>query len=441
MWWGYSPALDIQFEISKHGTKYPDEYFDVLIVGAGDARHILKTLASSYLYRDCIILYNVIESTLEQIARSTLLLSTCLEADLGLQEATRYYLEIFGNTLIRPATAKYLIRCCNKLADIPTNTINCPWLSLEQLRHKDKDRLEAIFKFWERATCENIPITEYWDQRVRKSLKSRYDYRDGVYDWDYHMILKSRDISNLTLQEYRFWRNNGIAFTWLEGEPVRSNPTLLNNIIQYGPGFIHYTYLGDIVNGPFFSWNLQETEDIHAKKHRATDIAEREIIRSIYAIRTREPISEDLIASHRDSSILNGTLITEMPNKGMEHETWPTKKQKCEGNRTSWIDVKNHKIIFHPMSSLETFKHKAEYINKFDFIWVAYNMMKQLPNLVPLLKEGQIILVELPKYLVNFRDDNLQTFMMELKTIAHCNGLREISDINIKEHYIARFCK
>lgn len=98
------------------------------------------------------------------------------------------------------------------------------------------------------------------------------------------MVLKSRGISNLTVREYRyvhclgnaltihkslvysearFWRNNGVAFTWLEGEPVRSNPTLLSNIIQHGPGFIHYAYLGDIANGPFFTWVLEEAKDDH----------------------------------------------------------------------------------------------------------------------------------------------------------------------------------
>jgi len=32
----------------------------------------------------------------------------------------------------------------------------------------------------------------------------RYDYREGVFDWDYHMILKPRCITNLTIQEYRY---------------------------------------------------------------------------------------------------------------------------------------------------------------------------------------------------------------------------------------------
>lgn len=59
----------------------------------------------------------------------------------------------------------------------------------------------------------------------------------------------------------RFWRNNGIAFSWLEGEPIRSNPTLLNNIMQYYSEYVHYTYSGDIINGPFFCWILQEEKD------------------------------------------------------------------------------------------------------------------------------------------------------------------------------------
>ncbi|XP_026671842.1 dynein assembly factor 3, axonemal isoform X2 [Ceratina calcarata] len=415
MWWGYSPALDIQFEINKYEVNSSDESLDVLLVGAGDARHVLKTIASSYLHRDRIILYNIIEPTLEQVARSIVLLNICLEPDLGLQEATRYYLEIFGNTLVRPATGKYLIRCINQLVDIPTNTIDCPWLNLEHLKRRDKDRLEAIFKFWERATRENIPIVDYWDKRIRRSLKTRYDYREGVFDWDYHMILKSRNVSNLTLQEYRFWRNSGIAFTWLEGEPIRSNPTLLNNIIQYGPGFLHYAYLGDITNGPFFSWTLGDTKD---NKWRATDVAEREIMRSIHEIRTREPICEDLIASHRDSSLLNGTLVIESPGTEMEQESWKTKGNRHRKHKASWTDIENHKIIFHPVAFLEVFKRKSEYDSKFEFIWVAYNMTEQIPNFVSSLKKGGIMLVELPKNLIELRDESLQNFVKELESMV-----------------------
>lgn len=98
-------------------------------------------------------------------------------------------------------------------------------------------------------------------------------------------------------------------------------------------------------------------------------------------------------------------------------------------------------IIFHPVTFLQTSKHKIEYINRFDFIWIAHNMVKQLPNLVPLLKKKGIMLVELQKYLVELRNEHLQNFVNELKSMAQQNGLHEINDINAKEHYVAKFCK
>lgn len=83
MWWGYSQPLDLQAEVTQ-GENHVLSNLEVLIVGSGDARHILKTLASSYTHPDQTITYHVIEPTLEQVARSILLLSICLEKDLGM---------------------------------------------------------------------------------------------------------------------------------------------------------------------------------------------------------------------------------------------------------------------------------------------------------------------------------------------------------------------
>lgn len=59
-----------------------------------------------------------------------------------------------------------------------------------------------FLRFWTRATCEGVPIVNYWDNRIRKSLKMRYDCRESVFDWDYYMVLKPKS-TNLTIQEYR----------------------------------------------------------------------------------------------------------------------------------------------------------------------------------------------------------------------------------------------
>ncbi|XP_029161923.1 dynein assembly factor 3, axonemal [Nylanderia fulva] len=438
MWWGYSHPLDLQTEVTKREDQTSDN-LEVLIVGAGDARHIMRTLASSYLHPDRNITYHVIEPTLEQVARSILLMSICLEKNLGLQEATRYYLEILGNTLLRPATAKYLAKCTKQLIDIPSQTVDCPWLSLEKFKHKDRDNLECIFKFWTRATCEGVPIINYWDHRIRKSLKTRYDCKEGVFEWDYYMVLKSRCINNLTIQEYKFWRNNGVAFTWLEGEPARSNSTLINNIIQYGSGFVHYAYLGDIVNGPYFTWAaIEKKED---KKFRATDIAEREIMRAIHEIKAREPLCEDYVGAHRDASILNGVIINEMPDIEIENESWTNIGDKSNKEKISWVEIPNHKIIFHPVTSLEFYKSKSEYVNRFHLIWVAHNMTKQLENLIPLASTGALIIVESRKYIADLRKEDLKNFTEELKELAQKNGLRLLHDFDSNEHVFARFCK
>lgn len=81
MWWGYSPPIDLRVEIKEKEDDLKP--LEVLIVGCGDARHIVKTLASGYKHQKRSILFHVIEPTLEQVARSILLLSTCLQEQLG----------------------------------------------------------------------------------------------------------------------------------------------------------------------------------------------------------------------------------------------------------------------------------------------------------------------------------------------------------------------
>lgn len=234
----------------------------------------------------------------------------------------------------------------------------------------------------------------------------------------------------------QIWRNNGIAFTWLEGEPIRSNPTLLSNVIKHGQGFLHYAYQGDIVNGPFFVWDSKELKD-NQKKYRATDISEMEVLRAIYEIRTKEPLCDEFVGAHRDSTILNGIIVTEMPENEMERETWNTAKRK---EQICWTDVENHKVIFHPMTSLDSMKSKAEFLQKFDAIWVANNATKQIPNLSPLLKHHAPMLIESCKYLVEFREEALQSFVDNLKTIAHANGLQETFDLSMNDS-VFRFHK
>ncbi|XP_020708141.2 dynein axonemal assembly factor 3 [Athalia rosae] len=440
MWWGYSQPLDLRKELKEIKDTDFSIPIEILIIGSGDARHIVKTLASSYKHMRRPINFHVMEPFLEQVARSILLLSTTLEMGLGIQEATRYYLELMGNTLLRPATAKYLVQRAQSLIDIPTQGIICPWLNLEKLKYKERDNLESIFKFWERAAREGIPIREYWDRRIRKALGERYDYREGVFDWDFHMVLKSREKMNLLLHEYRFWRSNGVAFTWLEGEPARCNPTLINNIVNYGKGFLHYAYMGDINTGPYFTWSLESEKK--TEKLRATDIAEREVMRAIHEIRTKEPMCDEAAAAHRDPSLLNAIIVTEIPDIEIEQEKWSADDfVKHRREQINWIDVPDFQVIFHPISNLDKYKEKKEFLGKYDLVWIAHNMTKQLPHVVPLMKLGTKVIIESRKFMVDLRKEDLARFTEELVKEAKDNGLEELIKFDSEKDNIARFVK
>lgn len=124
----------------------------------------------------------------------------------------------------------------------------------------------------------------------------RYDSKEGVYDWDYHMKLKDKpEGSRINSREYRKWRDTGVAFTWLETEVSEINPTLTCGIFRHGDKILHYGYLGDIINGPYMTFGLhcedkemlKTANGIYVK--RATDITERNLLRLFWEIQNNKP--------------------------------------------------------------------------------------------------------------------------------------------------------
>lgn len=71
-------------------------------------------------------------------------------------------------------------------------------------------------------------------------------------------------------------------------------------------------------------------------------------MRVIHEIKMKEPLCDDYVGAHRDSSILNGTIVTEMPDNQMEYESWTNtlKKSKLNKEKISWVDIPNQKVRF-----------------------------------------------------------------------------------------------
>lgn len=194
MLWGYGPAVDILGEISDVKSVMSKNEINILIIGASDARHILQTIAKYYTHPRKKVNFYVVDVMLDMVARQILLLLTALEPpdELGLFEKTRLWMELYGNTLLRPNTSKYLVKKAYQLVNMITNEAylksRLPLVSVEMLKYKERDNLETIFQFWAKNRFENV--LKLWDGRIRQSLGTRYDSREGVFDWDYYMRLK-----------------------------------------------------------------------------------------------------------------------------------------------------------------------------------------------------------------------------------------------------------
>ncbi|XP_023241381.1 dynein assembly factor 3, axonemal-like [Centruroides sculpturatus] len=197
-WWGFSPALDFQeiYEIQKLNK----DTLNILIVGAGDPRHVLKSISQCHQHKKKNLQFFIIDNCIEIYARYMILLKLAMESTtkISLQERTELFLEIFGNSLIRRSTFNYIINTADHFVRLVTDFSELekemPFINLNALKYKEIDGLEAVFKLWRNPKPEAFNIANCWDFRLRQYLGTRYDSKQGVFDWDFNMQLKDRRV-------------------------------------------------------------------------------------------------------------------------------------------------------------------------------------------------------------------------------------------------------
>jgi len=262
-WWGFSPSMDF----SQYKTN--EKELNILLVGSSDIRHILHTVSKLKVER---VNFWVYESDCVVIARQMLLLLIIAEpaAAYGLNIKTSLYLDIFGNTLLRASTAKYLKQKSRVLSEMITDLDyakrRAKFINLEKLKFKDRDRLDEQFEFWRRET-EPFHIREQWDIRLRRYLGARYDAMTGAFDWDLSMQLYERKATMITKTEYYRFRTDGIAFSPFEEENHQTpNKSLSSSKVmkdKSGDKNAYRGYWGDIAVGGFICHGIEtENQDL-----------------------------------------------------------------------------------------------------------------------------------------------------------------------------------
>jgi dynein assembly factor 3 len=428
MFWGLTPALDLLERYLDHNDALPDE-LDILLVGGADCRHVLQTLARRYRHAPVKLNFFVVEASVETVARQLLLLNVALQHSsvLGLVPKTKIFMELYGNTLVRPSVAKFLTSAASLLVEAVTDRDRLadamPFVSLD-LKHKERDQLENVLKFW--CGRDEFNICHCWDARLRKSLGTRYDSKVGVFDWDLHMRLHPIGGSQVCDQEYRNFRLTGVAFAWLESEVSKPNRSMVCVVVPDGDKFLHCGYLGDVQTGPFVSYGLQCEDGRYLeasggqKLHRATDVTERNLRQIFHEIQFGEEYHHESTSDVKLGPVVMRTGEKRVVDVGAVRGA-TGKKNKC-------IDLENVRVKFVSVTLLQLMKHKSEYRDFFNLIYFGCFYVKHLSKelIDHVAAKNSLILVENQKFVVTHRDKQLREFGDEIKRALDGASVKEI---------------
>uniref|UniRef100_A0A8C5KI89 Dynein axonemal assembly factor 3 n=1 Tax=Jaculus jaculus TaxID=51337 RepID=A0A8C5KI89_JACJA len=424
-WWGLSPALDLQAESppvdsdSQGDTTHKTPELNVLLLGSVDGRHLLRTLARAELWPRRR--FNV------SLISEFKLAPTSLPSPAP-PERSETFLELWGNSLLRPPVAAFVRAQAGRLASLVPEPDRLeeqqPWLSLNLLKFRERDALEAVFRFWggSEKGPQAFPMSRLWDSRLRHYLGSRYDAKHGVSDWDLRMKLHDRGAQTIHIQEFRRWRYTGVAFELRDSSAYQEpNRTLASGrLLTYrGERVAARGYWGDIATGPFVAFGIEADDQ------------------SLLRTSNGQPVkTAGEITQHNVTELLREVAAWGRPRVTQENpeESWSPFSPAAPTREPFTIH-------FLPLDSAQTLHHKCCYQGRFQLLYVACGMVHLLsPELGACVVPGGHLVVELARYLVDIRSEQLQAFSARVEEMARAAGFVPHTGVNPSETF-ARFYK
>ncbi|KAJ3021250.1 UNVERIFIED_CONTAM: Dynein assembly factor 3, axonemal [Siphonaria sp. JEL0065] len=178
-----------------------------------------------------------------------------------------------------------------------------PLFQFSHLRFKDRDDLEVVFKFWRDDAKKVYEIDKLWDARLRRLYGVRYDVRDNIVDWDYHMKL-IKEVSIIHKTEFFRWRQHGLVYEVRDSAYDKPNRTTATVDImkQEGVSVTKWGYFNDVITGPFISFGIEtenkelveKTNDQHT--HASSEVSEHNVHAYMQEYKKTFPILESLLS-------------------------------------------------------------------------------------------------------------------------------------------------
>lgn len=442
MFWGFSEAENL-YDLYKSNcvlgdSPMPSE-LNILIFGCGDPRHIIKTISTSYQHTVKINFY-IAEGILDLYARNFLLLTIALEPNLSPTWKTHLFMDVYGNTLLRPISSNYIGSKVSHFEKIVTDDEYRAQVSaifdFSLLKYRERDHLQNIFHFWANRATNVFNVVAYWETRLRETLKMRYDHRNGAFDWDLMMRLKEYGAKQICSQEYQHWRENGVAYTFPEFEYSMPNKSLVVGLIRDGEtSYRHRGYTGDMSVGPYAGFGLDcDDPKLLTSNHgvnvcRATDVTYRNLLAIFYEVGEKKKLEnvEDCPAF--------GSVVLET-GKSFQHKLCDQNEELAKFNEPL-LEVAGISVKFVSNDDILEIGKGVKFRNKFDVIAVGNTHFPfvQSVEFQNIFNEKCLVVFE-TRQISTMKKEQISEFLGEIKKFGYqINGLELVTKFTINRPY------
>jgi len=391
---------------------------DVLMLGTGEFGHCLKTAAQKRLkagndltHFEAVRCY-ALEQYPETLARHTVLLATSLDVTIGLRERTEMFLEIYGNAYLSLKGLEYVKQKATQVGRVlsgnqtKADAVLSDALDYSHLKHKELDQVMEVLVEWSKGTV--LDMDKYWDNRLRRYYKDRYDARKNTSDWDYNMKLKDMNLPMIGGREFIKFRLFGVAFEFRDTSYTVPNITM-GVMVQgrrKGCSVLARGYWSDIVNSPYISFGIEaDAEKLFKVRNRenvytACDISEFNITQMLHLIVTGELIQPKVTSSGA------GSFADDVPSE---------EAMKAQ-NALSPLSMDSPPMKLVLLLGSNKVLGRARYQGLFDAVVVSNLCAGQATEEInPLLRTeqgvGAIVTVETAKFVLDFHKDQKTEFL------------------------------
>nr|KAG5702916.1 hypothetical protein BaRGS_034689 [Batillaria attramentaria] len=340
-------------------------------------------------------------------------------------------------------------------------------LDLSQLKFKERDFLEGIFKFWRNPSTDLFDAKKCWELRLRQYLGTRYDARFNIFDWDYSMHLIERGGQIINTHQYKNWRNTGQAFEVREGSYDVPNKTLASGIVFKHDGDRHARrgYWGDIIVSPYVPLGIESEEkslfkkmnDMHIKT--AEDVAEYNVLAMFHELAFDEryslPAQEEKTEPTKDNTP-KLQEITEEDEEKEESEAETVKQAGEKGDKSNnsaptdatqrpldqeyeSLPLEDVKVTFLPLGCVPDLTKRSKFQKAFNVVYFSNSLVHHLtPEFNAVFADRCTVLIESALFMLELKKEQVAKFVEKVTGMAQAAGCKELEKCDAEQDAVVK---